>query len=63
MASRLTILYYDDTSDTKADHQWKELTNRIENPGFDTNNPIATSNRPFTYGGGSPILFKVKSNL
>ena len=56
MASRLTILYYDDTSDTKADHQWKELTNRIENPGFDTNNPIATSNRPFTYGGGSPIL-------
>jgi len=56
MVSRLTILYYDDTSDTKADHQWRELTNRIDNPEFDSGNAITASNRPFKYGGGSPIL-------
>ena len=56
MASRLTVLYYDDVSDTKSDHQWRELTNRIANPGYDDNNAISASNRPFRYGGGSPVI-------
>ena len=49
MADTLTVLYY-------ANNRWNELKNRDVNPGYDSNFVISSSNKPYAYVGGNPVL-------
>ena len=56
MPGILTVLYYDDTDDNANNHTWVQLKNRIEDTTYDDSAAISATNRPFKYGGGSPVL-------
>jgi hypothetical protein len=56
MAGTLTVLYYDDTDDNEANHQWRQLKNRMVNNSFDDTAAVSASNLPFHYVGGNPVV-------
>ena len=56
MAGTLIVLYFDDTDSNAANHQWRQLKNRMVNNSFDATSAVSASNLPFHYVGGSPVI-------